>query len=325
MALIPPQLSAAVAECLRLHPQPWRGVCDYDADGLTSAALWSLQYPIDFQPVNSRQHWVPREGPVGVVALDLACPQKLAGAGPTLIIDHHALPEALPQGVLMVNPRDWETPGSSSPLPCTSLLVAELLPPPPERRWVAAVGALSDLGEGAPFELLQQQLQLHGRRSLRKISGLVNSPHRARGCPARALQALLEERTPKQFLRSNSEALKYLQDCQSRVESRLHQARRASPQKFGPVALLEIQSDCSVQSMLAQSWKIRYPELLVVVGNRGEDEVQVSARCQGNRDLLEPLRRLGLGVQGHPSSAGARVTAEAWEAFKESLRANYPH
>lgn len=306
------------------HPGCWRVVHDFDADGISSAALWALRQPGELQVVASRQAW-PELGPAElVVVLDLACPHGgFPWTSSTLVIDHHAIPERLPANVMVINPRAYST--GNGPVPCTALLVAELTDPPPERRWIAAVGALSDLGDQAPFALLQEQVRLHGRRVLRQVSGLVNAPHRARAQPEVAVQALLEERTPKQFLRSTSNSLAYLRDCQERVQARVRQAQRQAATVYGPVALLELESDCNVQSILAQSWKNRLPGHWVVVANLHGGRVHISARCRADQELLSPLQSLGLPVQGHPSSAGAVISLERWQAFKEQLRATHPH
>ncbi len=306
------------------HPGRWRVVHDFDADGICSAALWALRQPGELMAVPSRQSW-PELGPAElVVVLDLACPNGgFPWPSSTLVIDHHALPEATPANVLVINPRSCSS--GTGQVPCTALLVAELTDPPPERRWIAAVGALSDLGDQAPFPLLQEQIRVHGRRVLRQVSGLVNAPHRARAQPAVAVQALLEERTPKQFLRSTSGSLAYLRDCQERVQTRVRQAQRQTAKLYGPVALLELESDCNVQSILAQSWKNRLPGHWVVVANLHEGRVHISARCRADQELLSPLQSLGLPVQGHPSSAGAVISPEQWQAFKERLSATHPY
>lgn len=103
------------------NPQPVCAVHDFDADGITAAALWKQATGGSLLATTSRQQLpVPEEHYRGVVLLDLSCPEgPFPWQQPTLVIDHHTPPEAPPQ-CLMVNTHDW------TPATCTALMVHQL-------------------------------------------------------------------------------------------------------------------------------------------------------------------------------------------------------
>jgi single-stranded-DNA-specific exonuclease len=299
------------------HPGPALAVHDYDADGLSAAALWAKACGGQLQSSHSRRHLPPLLHPAeSVYLLDLSCGDgPLPWSQPTAVIDHH-MPSATPPPCLMFNVHDWEPPA------CTSLLVHWLLlGADSPHAWIAAVGALSDLGDAAPYALLQNQLRHHGKTKMRDLVSLINSAHRAEGDPGQGLVALLEHPDPNRLLRSKHGSVLYLRDCQAKVRSRLNAARKAAPRFLGRFAVIEIESDCPVQSIVAQIWRSRLRDALILVANRRTDreEVQLSARCGASDSVVAELARLGLEVRGHKRSAGAILAPEVWETFLKNL------
>lgn len=306
------------------NPQP--GMCavhDFDADGISAAALWSQATGGKLLATNSRQHLpIPEEHYSAVVLLDLSCPdERFPWPQPTLVIDHHPPPK-VPPPCLMFNTHDWTPPI------CTSLMVHQLWwGNDSPRAWIAAVGALSDLGDGAPWPLLQDQIARHGLAKFRQLVSLINSPHRVDGDCTQAVEALLAHDKPAHFLRSKHPGVDYLRECQDRVRRRLNQARNAQPQYWGQLALVEFDSDCSIQAIIAQIWKNRLPDHFVVAANRRSDQsiVQLSGRCRAPLNVIEGAAQFGLTLRGHPRSAGAVLSAKEWQSVKERLCAQDTH
>lgn len=299
------------------HPGRAVAVHDYDADGLSAAALWSKALGGQLQSSPSRRHLPSLNHPAdSVYLLDLSCGDgALPWVQPTAVIDHH-MPSETPPPCLMLNVHDWEPPA------CTSLLAHWLLlGPDSPHAWIAAVGALSDLGDAAPYTLLQSQLQHHGKTKMRDLVSLINSAHRADGDPVQGVTALLEHPDPNRLLRSKHPSVAYLRDCQSKVRSRLHSARAVSPRLLGRFAVVEIRSDCPVQSIVAQIWRSRLKHQLILVANRrtDRDEVQLSSRCGQPDNVIAELAKLGLEVRGHKRSAGAVLNPAEWDAFVRRL------
>ena len=295
------------------HPGPNTAVHDFDADGLCAAALWKRSLGGTTQVVHGRKTLPPLQHSAELVfTLDLSCPEDTFPWDlPTVVIDHHPQPARPPAETLLLHRSDR----------CTAWLAHELLGGPD---WIAVIGILSDLGDSAPSPLLQGQLDLWGINPLRQLTSLVNSAHRAGGDCDRALEALLQHESPSQMIHSTHPSVTYLRDCQRKVRKRLGQAKQISPTYYGNIALVEFHSDCPVQSIVAQIWKSRLTDKVVLVANLRSDraEVHLSARSRGTLSAIETLRQRGLVLRGHPNSAGAVLTPEEWQNFSETLRAH---
>ncbi|MFN8607416.1 MAG: DHH family phosphoesterase [Vulcanimicrobiota bacterium] len=311
----------ALSEQLRawqqLHPGPGLAVHDFDADGICAAALWKRRMEGPTQVISSRLHLPALRHPAQrVYLLDLSCPQEgLPWSQPTAVIDHHPLPARTPENCLVLHCSEH----------CSAWLAHDLFWAETEQHaWIAALGILSDLGDAVPCHLLQSQLEQWGLNPLRQITSLINSAHRAGGDCDQALQALLSHDSPRQLLQSRQECVTYLRQCQRKVKKRLGQARQAPVVERGQLALVQFQCDCPIQSIIAQIWKSRLPERVVLAANLRSDrpEVQLSVRSRGHLNAVELLGRLGLVVRGHPQSAGAVLTPTQWEDF---LKRFYAH
>ncbi|MEJ7617837.1 MAG: hypothetical protein WKF30_12960, partial [Pyrinomonadaceae bacterium] len=96
---------------------------------------------------------------------------------PTCLIDHHR-PEGVPPGAVLISGYTW------SPVPNTSLLAyelcRELLGDAVEQlEWIAAIGTISDLGERAPFDIIERAKKRYKAKWLKEATTLVNAARRA--------------------------------------------------------------------------------------------------------------------------------------------------
>ncbi|MBX3166320.1 MAG: hypothetical protein KF760_02865 [Candidatus Eremiobacteraeota bacterium] len=305
-------------EWIRRYPGPPTALHDFDADGLCAAALWKLRLGGTTQVVSARQ-WLPvLQNPARLVyLLDLSCPEeRFPWQLPTVVIDHHPLPRQPPPDTLLLHRPDR----------CTAWLTHELLWGESDgpHAWIAALGILSDLGDSAAGEILQNQIRRWGLNPLRQLTSLVNSAHRAGADCEQALSALTHHDSPAQMLRSDHASMVYLRDCQRKVRKRLGQAKQVPAIKRGRIALVQFSSDCPIQSVVAQIWKARLADYVVLAANRRSDvaEVHISARSRGALNAIKILGQLGLIVRGHPQSAGAVLDPNQWEQFLEKFYAH---
>jgi single-stranded DNA-specific DHH superfamily exonuclease len=301
------------------YPGPALAVHDFDADGICAAALFKRCLGGSTQVVSGRLHLPLLEQPAELVyLLDLSCPEReFPWAQPTIVIDHHPLPRLAPANALLLHRLDR----------CTAWLAHELFwGEGGPHAWIAALGILSDLGDSVASPLLRGELERWGINPLRQVTSLINSAHRAGGSCQLALQALLEHDSPPHLLHSQQPAVTYLRQCQRKVKKRLGQAKQVAPQQRGQLAVIQFESDCPVQSIIAQIWKARLANRVVLAANRRTDrpEVHVSARSRGGLNAIEILAGLGLTVRGHAQSAGAVLTPQQWETFMETFSA-YSH
>lgn len=312
-------LTTALQAWQQRHPGPALAVHDFDADGICAAALFKRRLGGVTQIVKGRLQLPTLQRPAQLVyLLDLSCPEReFPWAQPTIVIDHHPLPQNPPENALLLHRPDR----------CTAWLAHELFwGEGGPHGWIAALGILSDLGDSVPSPLLQGELERWGMNPLRQVTSLINSAHRAGGDCDQALQALLEHDSPSQLLHSQAPSVTHLRQCQRKVKKRLGQAKQVPAVQRGQLALIQFESDCPVQSIIAQIWKARLADRVVLAANLRTDrpEVHLSARSRGGLNAIQILAALGLTVRGHAQSAGAVLTPQEWETFLETFNA-YSH
>jgi single-stranded-DNA-specific exonuclease len=77
-----------------------------------------------------------------------------------------------------------------------------------EYDWIAAIGTISDLGEKAPFDLLETTRKKYTAKWLKEAVSLINAARRASIYePETAAQVLLENTNPKDLVVSNTRRL----------------------------------------------------------------------------------------------------------------------
>ncbi|HUR80880.1 MAG TPA: DHH family phosphoesterase [Thermoanaerobaculia bacterium] len=324
---------------------------DSDADGVTAGVV--LQRTLERigfsnamrgMPGRERDAWsegnraiIAEAQPQALFVLDLGSRNEpLCDGIPTCLIDHHR-PDGVPPGALLVTAYDRD------PIPNTSLLVYELCAPLADIEdldWIAAIGALSDVGERAPFPLLASVKKRYAMSDLKEATALVNAARRAAGYrPEVAARALLDHASPRDFVRSTSPEVAALRAAREEVKIAMAEAKKAAPKFAGNVALIRVRSRCQVHPVVAQIWRTRLPKYIVIVANDGylPGRVNFSARGTGGASLdrLPPRERRGRArprsghrrqrdvrrVEGAAGQAGIRAvrlrmaslaTAEYW-------------
>ena len=314
-----------------------RVVClhDSDADGVTAGVVWQrglekLGFTNLKRLAPSRlrnafgaesQEILAAEKPDFLFVMDLGSqPQEIVGNVPVCFIDHHRPGGALPKDTL-ISAYEW------NPIPNTSLIVYDLLQSlvdVSEFDWIAAIGTLSDLGDKAPFEILETTRKKYTQKWLKEAVSLINAARRASNYePETAAQALLKFTNPKDLVNSDSSELKRLRAAKSEVNQELNEARKAAPTFAGQVALIRLNSPCQIHPLIAQSWRGRLPKYIVIAANTGylPGKVNFAARTSAQGvSVLDFLRGFKLDVtaaegsygQGHDQASGGVLPVAAW-------------
>jgi single-stranded-DNA-specific exonuclease len=319
------------ARCVALH--------DSDADGVCAGVLWQralerLNYS-DVQrliPDRERNAWtknnralVEAAQPQALWVLDLGSQSaKVLNAVPTCFVDHHR-PEGCPPGDTLISAYDWE------PIPNTSLMIYEVAKPLTDLSdldWIAAVGTLSDLGDKAPFELIEETKKKYKAKWLKEATSMVNAARRASTYePETAAQALLQHNSPRSFVESSSPVVERLRAAREEVKAALDEAKKAAPQFAGNVALIRIHSACQIHPLIAQIWRTRLPKFIVIAANDGylPGRVNFSARGAPGTDVLSFLRAIKLPGgegnygHGHDAASGGSLPLESWHELLRQL------
>lgn len=311
---------------------------DVDADGVCAGVVWQRvlerlgRQIIRIQPDRERNAWtrenrrrIAQQNPEFLWVLDLGSQSNPVIEGvPTCFIDHHR-PEGVPAGDLLVSGYTWE------PIPNTSWMVYELgrrLTSVEDLDWVAVIGTLSDLGDKAPWPLLESAKKKYTAKWLKAATALVNAPRRASNFnPEAAARALLAHSNPRELCEDTSPDVEELKAARAEVAAAMEQAKKAAPKFAGQVALVRINSPCQIHPLIAQIWRGRLPKYHVICANDGymPNRINFSARSAKGQSVLDLLKSIELSPgeghfgHGHDQASGGSLPPERWRELLEKL------
>ncbi len=284
--------------------------------------------------------------PDALVVTDLGVNERgtLEESGiPVLYVDHHR-PSGSPDGAFVVSAYDWD------PIPCSAWLAFDLLeaavPDVDEFReldWIAAVGVLSDLGDTAPWPLLDDAKRRHTATWLKETVALVNAARRAPTFDAAtALDALMTYDDPRSLATAATAAAERLRAARQAVQDELAEARKAAPvfsdrpadlpRDLAPedlrFALVTIDSAAQVHPLIAQQWRGRLTGYPVICANTGylPGLVAFSARTSRTDLSLPALFQAidtpgwnGRWGHGHDQASGGHLPVDVFNHVLHAL------
>jgi single-stranded-DNA-specific exonuclease len=304
-------------------------VCHSDADGFCSGvillrALHGVGRNAGAMITGKGEHpWAPEmnkriraAGYGALIIADLSSRDRpIVEHTPSIFIDHHA-PHGVAPGAILVSGhgRDPEPASGLLALWCCSG-VADVS----GLEWLAAVSLIGDMADAAAFPEYTRAAQLFGEPRLREVTSLLNAARRCGSQARTAFDLLLRSETPAAFLAQSAPLVR----VRERVRREIGKARRAAPRFKDDVALLVVDSDCQVHPVVAQAWRNRLKNHVVLCANTGyrPGYVHFSARSARPLDLISFLRGYapaGSGddfASGHPGASGGVLTEAQWREF----------
>jgi single-stranded-DNA-specific exonuclease len=263
--------------------------------------------------------------PSGVIVADLGTRREPVLPGcPTLVVDHH-VPTGEPQEAVTISGNGLD------PEPTTALLAwwaAGALGDQSHLLWLAAVGLIGDMAEASGFPELAEAQARWGKTALRDATSLVNAPRRtARADAGPALRLLLGADGPKAITRGEDADARALHAAKAEVRAAMDEGKRAAPLIAGDLALIRLDSPCQIHPLIAQQWRGRLKDKIVIAANRGYRAgwVHFAARSAGDRDLIAFLaahRPAGADARygnGHAQATGGALPVEVWNDFIAGL------
>ena len=263
----------------------------------------------------------------GLIVADLGLREGEVMPGvPTIVVDHH-VPFGAAGGATII------TGFGADPIPSTSLLahrcVAAVVDADPWV-WLAAIGLIGDYGDKAPFPELALAKARHTATALREATSLVNAPRRtAGGDAAPALALLMAADDPKDAISGRHAETAVLLGARKEVKAALAVGKRVGPRVYGDVALIHLDTPCQIHPLVAQAWRTRLKDKVVIAANHGYREgwVHFAARSATGRDLIAFLRGVAppgadeAYGNGHEQATGGALRLEDWRAFLRNLGA----
>ena len=313
-----------------------------DADGLSAAAILARALPRAGRTARTRilgrgeNPWSAamaaelRDDPAGgIIVADLGMRAgELRSGTPTVIVDHH-VPDGVPPGATVVSGH------GRAPTPTSSLLsywcaqgMAPAAAPADDLLWLAAIGLIGDGEEKSGFAEIAEARERYGITALRDAVSLLNAPRRTgTGDFGPALALLMRVDGPKEVTSGEHPETAALRAAKEEVNAALAEGRRVPPRVSGDVALVRLHSACQIHPLVAQSWRGRLADKVVLVANTGYRPgwVHFAARSATGRDLIAFLREhrpAGADENygsGHAQATGGALRPADWNAFAGGL------
>jgi single-stranded-DNA-specific exonuclease len=262
----------------------------------------------------------------GIVATDLGTrPGAIKPGTPTVVVDHH-VPTGAPDGsTTVISGHGFD------PIPTSSLLaywcagaIAEAGP----LLWLAALGLIGDMAEKAGFPEMDAARRAFGVTHLREAVALVNAPRRsASGDAGPALALLLAAEGPKEITSGQRPETAALRAAREEVKAALEAAKRIGPKVRNGVAPIRFHSPCQIHPLVAQAWRGRLRDNIVLAANTGfrPGWVHFAVRSARDVDLIRFLaERAPPGADenygsGHAAATGGALRPGDWNAFVGGL------
>ncbi|WP_246191117.1 phosphoesterase [Aureimonas leprariae] len=312
-------------------------VCHNDADGLSAGVILKKAlersdrspririvgkgenaYSAEFQAELQRMRFG------GLILADVGTSSVLRTSVPAIVVDHH-VPTGLPAGATTISGVD------DDPIPTSSLLAfrcARACGDADDLLWLAAIGIIGDMADDDGFAEFEEAKAKGGITALRKAVSLVNAPRRTASGDASAAFALLEKAEgPKAVLSGEHAETEALLAAKAEVNLELDAARKVGPKVFGDVAVIRFASPCQIHPLVAQAWRGRLKDKIVIAANAGYRPgwVHFAARTAMDRDLIAFFaehRPPGATEQygnGHRAASGGALEFADWNRFIRSV------
>lgn len=310
----------------------------FDADGLSAIAILARAFErfgraADVRVVGRGENpwsppmrdWLAQQALGGLLVADLGVRDgELAPGVATIVIDHH-VPTGVPGNATVISGHGL------SPEPSSSLLAywcAAALGPADDLLWLAALGLIGDMAEGAGFPEMAEAQQRYGKTALREAVSLINAPRRAAAADATpSLALLMEGKGPKDVTSGEHPETEDLLAAKAEVRNALDLAKRIGPKVRGDVALIRFASPCQIHPLVAQQWRGRLKDKIVLAANAGYRPgwIHFAARTAGETNLIQFLRKhrpAGADENygsGHVKATGGALRPADWNEFVAGL------
>jgi single-stranded-DNA-specific exonuclease len=260
--------------------------------------------------------------PSAIVATDLGVREgDILPGTPACLIDHH-VPTGTPGGALVISGNGCK------PEPTSAMLAFWACGSPEPLLWLAALGLIGDMADDAGFPELALAQQRYGKTALRNAVSLINAPRRTASADASpALALLMKCNSPKELLSGEHPETALLHAAKEEVKAAMDEAKRIAPKVRGEVALIPLDSPCQIHPLIAQQWRTRLRDKVVIAANKAYRPgwVHFAARTGAGHDLIRffaERRPEGAGSEygsGHKAASGGALPVPLWNRFVAEL------
>lgn len=289
--------------------------------------------PMDKNIIQRIQTTVPDK----IIFLDIAADQqqtvlkKLGGICDIMIVDHHqVLKDMNGKNITHYNPRIDQHDTYKSTSYCVYKICSKIVDMTDDL-WIAGIGMVSDynLEDSKDLvRLLKEKYSLEEplyETKLGRIADMISATRATNALSCEQMVDVFEGATFEQFEKTkNSEKMIESYETIQREMASLMEDASGHAEKLGKIIFYNTKSKYNLGSALSTKISENFRKNLVVIYERSGNRVKVSARNQAKninagRVLQRAAKIVGGSGGGHEAAAGATISADNWDRFKETL------
>ncbi len=289
--------------------------------------------PMDKNIIQRIQTTVPHK----IIFLDIAADQqqnilkKLGGICDMLIVDHHQVFRNMNgKNITHYNPRIDNHDIYQSTSYCVYKICSKLLDMSDDL-WIAGVGMVSDYNLNDSKDLVKMLKEKYGLdeplygTKLGRLADMIASTRATNALSCEQMVEVFENASFEDF--EKTKGADKMMDAQIVIEkemSMLLEDAKEKSETAGKIIFYNIRSKFNLGYSLSTKLRDHVRKQMLVLYERSGNRVKVSARNQAKninagRALQKAASAAGGSGGGHEAAAGATISAENWEKFKETL------
>lgn len=322
-----------------------------DGDGICSCALLnkflekadkkkpyiiSQPMPMDKNIIQRVQTGVPDK----IIFLDIAADQqqnilkKLGGICDILIIDHHQIFKNMTRdNVVHYNPRMEQHDTYKSTSYCVYKICSKIIDMS-DWLWIAGVGMVSDYNLNDSKDMVKLVKEKYGLEEplyetrLGRIADMISSTRATNVLSCEQVVGIFESAVFDEFEKTkNAEKMKESYSTIKHEMASLVSDADENSEKVGNIVFYNIKSKFNLASALSTKISENFKKNLVVIYEKKGSRMKISSRNQAKninagRAMQHAAKIVGGSGGGHEAAAGATISAEHWDKFKEILIKN---
>ncbi len=322
-----------------------------DGDGICSCALLnkflekadkkkpyiiSQPMPMDKNIIQRVQTGVPDK----IIFLDIAADQqqnilkKLGGICDILIIDHHQVFKNMTRdNVVHYNPRMEQHDTYKSTSYCVYKICSKIIDMS-DWLWIAGVGMVSDYNLNDSKDMVKLVKEKYGLEEplyetrLGRIADMISSTRATNVLSCEQVVGIFESAVFDEFEKTkNAEKMKESYSTIKHEMASLVSDADENSEKVGNIVFYNIKSKFNLASALSTKISENFKKNLVVIYEKKGSRMKISSRNQAKninagRAMQHAAKIVGGSGGGHEAAAGATISAEHWDKFKEILIKN---
>ncbi len=275
--------------------------------------------------------------PDKIILLDLAADQQqgvlksLVGLSEVLVVDHHQVFKNMnSKRIVHYNPRIDDPRLYQSTSYCIYKILSKVMDVS-DLLWVAAVGMVADYNLNDSKDLVKEVEKRYGfdkplyETRIGRLADMIAATSATKKLSFDQMVDVFQNATFEKFEKThNADNMIESGEVIKKEMDDLVEDAEANMERHGKVMFYNIKSKYNLSSPLSTRVSENYRDNLVVIYQKVGSRVKASSRNQSKninagKVIGKAAKEVGGSGGGHDAAAGATISADQWEKFKEIL------